>query len=337
VTPGGFVDAAPVPSGAGGYDVRRRSTTPSTAPAGTTGFRVVVVPPTGGVLPVWAIKVNFGSVAADFSDDYSATVLAATVTEQSLAIVDLENQQALAAWQVVAAASGGKPARIGLASSTLGSYVALDAPFIFWGDNTVFDDATDTLQTTVGGRIRVMALGEPFGLAGNLLEWWGPTGVALSAMTTTNGENGRMTTAPYVFDNVVSGSTRRSLVTVSDRLVGTAWTLMADYTIAGVVAGPNGVVVSAMFDMTTFLFFPSSPGVTDFLGEMQLREMAPEGGGSSVLTTRTFSSAANSAVSALAVGSRTGAARYQVWMRSMQASETATIGGKVDFQAVPNS
>lgn len=202
VTPGGFVDAAPVPSGAGGYDVRRRSTTPSTAPAGTTGFRVVVVPPPGGVLPVWAIKVNFGSVAADFSDDYSATVLAATVTEQSLAIIDLENQQALAAWQVVAEASGGKPARIGLASSTLGSFVALDAPYIFWGDNTVFDDATDTLQTTVGGRIRVMALGAPFGASGNLIEWWGPTGIGLSAMTTGNGYNGRMETAPYVFDNV---------------------------------------------------------------------------------------------------------------------------------------
>ncbi|MGU3455570.1 hypothetical protein ACLBV5_04580 [Brevundimonas sp. M1A4_2e] len=204
VTPGGFVDAAPVPSGAGGYDVRRRSTTPSTAPAGTTGFRVVVVPPPGGVLPVWAIKVNFGSVAADFSDDYSATVLAATVTEQSLAIVDLENQRNIASWRIKSAASGSKPAIIEAVSALGGSYVAFGAEQIYFGDSTVFDDATDTMQTVVGGRVRVVAYGAPFGAANNLLEWWGPTGVALGAMNTVNGLQGRMTSAPYVFDNTIT-------------------------------------------------------------------------------------------------------------------------------------
>ncbi|NWE54262.1 hypothetical protein [Brevundimonas sp. P7753] len=207
MTPTGPVDALVVPSGPGGYDVRRRSSAPSTAPAGTTGFRVVVVPPTGGVLPVWAIKVNFGAVAADFSDDYSATVLEASVTQQSLAIIDLESGAALAKFELIATATGGKPARFRLISSALGSAIALDAPFIYWGENTVFDDATDTLQTTIDGRIRVMALGAPFGVGGTLLEWWGPTGIALSAMTTANGDNGRMTSAPYVFDNVVGVST----------------------------------------------------------------------------------------------------------------------------------
>lgn len=207
MTPTGPVDALVVPSGPGGYDVRRRSSAPSTAPAGTTGFRVVVVPPTGGVLPVWAIKVNFGAVAADFSDDYSATVLEASVTQQSLAIIDLESGAALAKFELIATATGGKPARFRLISSALGSAIALDAPFIYWGENTVFDDATDTLQTTIDGRIRVMALGAPFGVGGTLLEWWGPTGIALSAMTTANGDNGRMTSAPYVFDNVAGVST----------------------------------------------------------------------------------------------------------------------------------
>lgn len=207
MTPTGPVDALVVPSGPGGYDVRRRSSAPSTAPAGTTGFRVVVVPPTGGVLPVWAIKVNFGAVAADFSDDYSATVLEASVTQQSLAIIDLESGAALAKFELIATATGGKPARFRLISSALGSAIALDAPFIYWGENTAFDDATDTLQTTIDGRIRVMALGAPFGVGGTLLEWWGPTGIALSAMTTANGDNGRMTSAPYVFDNVAGVST----------------------------------------------------------------------------------------------------------------------------------
>ena len=121
-----------------------------------------------------------------------------------LAIIDLESGAALARFELVAAASGGKPARFKMVSSSLGSAIALDAPWIYWGDNTVFDDATDTVQTTTGGRVRVIAWGAPFGASSNLLEWWGPTGIALSAMTTANGYNGRMTSAPYVFENQFS-------------------------------------------------------------------------------------------------------------------------------------
>ena len=233
VTPGGLVEGVYVDAGGGAIDERRRSSAPSTAPAGTTGFRLVVAAPAGGLLPVWGIKVNFGSVAADFSDDYSATVLAATVTDQSLAIVDLENQQLLAAWQKVADASGGKPARIGLVSSTLGSYVALDAPYIFWGDNTVFEDATDTLQTTVGENRKVLAFGAPFGASGNLLEWWGPATTALGTMTTGNGLNGRMTTAPYVFDNVIGGGKTGGARSFSSGPGGSS----AQSTVPGVLAG----------------------------------------------------------------------------------------------------
>lgn len=126
----------------------------------------------------------------------------ASVTTNSTAIVNLETQQALASYEVVAAASGGKPARLKLVSSSLGSAIALDAPWIYFGDNTVFDDATDTLQTTVGANRRVIAWGLPFGSAGNLLEWWGPSNIAISAMNATNGYNGRMTVSPFAFDNV---------------------------------------------------------------------------------------------------------------------------------------
>ena len=158
---------------------------------------------TPGALPIidWHKVLFRPATPEEIAAGTALPALQASVTDNTLAIVDLENQQVLAAWQKVADASGGKPARIGLVSSTLGSYVALDAPYIFWGDNTVFDDATDTLQTTVGGRIRVLALGAPFGNPANLVEWWGPTGIALSAMTTTNGYNGRMQVAPYVFEN----------------------------------------------------------------------------------------------------------------------------------------
>lgn len=136
----------------------------------------------------------------DFND------LNASVQTNTVAIVDLETQKALASYEVVASASGGKPARLKLVSSSLGSAVALDAPWIYFGDNTVFNDATDTLRTTIGSNVRVIAWGAPFGASGNLLEWWGPSSVAVGAMTTANGYNGRMTTAPYVFENSLASS-----------------------------------------------------------------------------------------------------------------------------------
>lgn len=176
-----------------------------TTPAGTKSIRVhwALKASGPGYIIFWRQKLERGSVPGAWSDEATTQQLTASVTEQSLAIIDLENQQALASWNVVAAATGGKPARIGLTSSALGSFIALDAPFIFWGDNTVFDDATDTLQTTIGGYRRVFAFGAPFGASGNLLEWWGAESIALSAMTTTNGLNGRMTTPPYVFDTTI--------------------------------------------------------------------------------------------------------------------------------------
>jgi hypothetical protein len=186
-------------------------------------------PCANGKRPMRRCRPNSGLPATPYTSETTVNQTAASVTQQSLAIIDLENQQALAAWQVVAEASGGKPARIGLASSTLGSFVALDAPYIFWGDNTVFDDATDTLQTTVGENRRVLA----FGASGNLLECWGPATTALGAMTTGNGLNGRMTTAPYVFDNVIGGGKTGGVRSFSSGPGGSS----AQSTVPGVLAG----------------------------------------------------------------------------------------------------
>jgi len=207
VTPGGLPEGVYVASGSGDIFERRRSVAPSTAPGGTTGFRLVVVAPPGGVLPVWAIKVNSGSLAADFSDDYSATVLEASVTQQSLAIVDLENQQNIALWRIKAEASGSRPAIIEAYSGLGASAVAISAEQIYLGDNTVFDDLTNTWQTIDGSTVYIRAEGEPFGAFSNLREWWGPAGIALGAMTPDNGYSGRMTTAPYNFTNTLNPKT----------------------------------------------------------------------------------------------------------------------------------
>lgn len=111
--------------------------------------------------------------------------LQSTVTEQSLAIIDLENQQNIASWYVKAAASGGKPAVLGVFSSTYGSGIALGAEQVFLGDNTTIDTVTQTQQGVWGSTRRVIANGPPFG-PDNLIHWAGPSNIALSAMTKAN-------------------------------------------------------------------------------------------------------------------------------------------------------
>lgn len=136
--------------------------------------------------------------------------LVSTVGLQATAISGLQAQNNLARLELFAAAGGGQPARFALISGPEGSDAALIAERVWFGENTFFDNATDTQQTVVGSYRRIVAFGAPFGADGNLLEWWGPSSIALSAMTTANGLNGRMTTAPGVFDNVTSTILRAS-------------------------------------------------------------------------------------------------------------------------------
>lgn len=238
-------------------------TRPSTAIFAEWVLRTYGPAPTGYADVVFhQIKFERGSVATIYSNDASQKAISASVTEHSLAIIDLENQQALARWEVVANASGGKPARIGLTSSSLGSFVALDAPYIFWGDNTVFDDATDTLQTTVGPNIRVLAFGAPFGASGNLLEWWGPSSIAIGSMTTANGLNGRMTTAPYVFDNVVVTVAARFAAGTVTVFRTTSSTTAAQLTSTGTVLVEASVTSTSEDDVTAPIVTADVVGVS---------------------------------------------------------------------------
>lgn len=238
-----------------------------TTPAGTVRVRsrfiVEAQNSNPSYIAVRQVKTERGSLPASrYSADASQAVIEASVTEHSLALIDLETQQALARWEVVANASGGKPARIGLTSSSLGSFVALDAPFIFWGDNTVFDDATDTLQTTVGPNIRVLAFGAPFGASGNLLEWWGPSSIAIGSMTTANGLNGRMTTAPYVFDNVVVTVAARFAAATVTVFRTTSSTTAAQLTSTGTVLVEASVTSTSEDDVTAPIVTADVVGVS---------------------------------------------------------------------------
>mgnify|MGYP006175106893 CR=1 FL=1 len=82
----------------------------------------------------WSVrqgKLELGSLpATTYSAEAAQTALAASVTEHSLALIDLELQQALASYQVEALATGGLPAFLSLISSSLGGYAALAAPVV---------------------------------------------------------------------------------------------------------------------------------------------------------------------------------------------------------------
>ena len=207
-------------------------------------IRGVVADPISAI-NYWSIrqgKLELGGLpATPYSAEATEVQLAASVTEQSLAIVDLENQQALAMWQVKAEAMGGRPTILSLISSAFGSAIAMTAEQLYFGDNTVFDDATDTLRTVIGDKARVVAWGAPFGASGDLIEWWGPSSTALGDMTTGNGIDGRMTTAPGVFNNASAAAFR---VTSSHRTIaksrngaGSVTTDLVTFTVVG-ATGP---------------------------------------------------------------------------------------------------
>ncbi|MDR7232301.1 hypothetical protein J2X45_003407 [Caulobacter sp. BE264] len=129
----------------------------------------------------------------------NATSLSATVTSQAATLADVSSKVAVARFVVEAAASGGLPARLALTSDSLGgSNIALSAAKIYFGDNTVFNDATDTLRTVTGSTAYVIAWGEAFGVDGDLLSWIGPASVPTGSATRSNAYFYTAKTTPYL-------------------------------------------------------------------------------------------------------------------------------------------
>jgi hypothetical protein len=158
-------------------------TAPSNATRGQ--LRLFVDGHSNGYIAWRRAKVELGPSATGWTDDATTDAIGASVTEQALAIIDVENQLSLASWSIKTAASGGKPTILQLLSGSFGSSIAMTAEQIYFGDNTVFDDATDTIQTIWGSTRKVMAWGAPFG-PDNLVEWTGPSNISLGSMTKAN-------------------------------------------------------------------------------------------------------------------------------------------------------
>lgn len=190
-------------------------TTHTPSGAGRARARYVVncaIGPT--LIQLRQVKAERGALPATaYSADQAQRALSATVTEQSLAIIDLENQQALAAYELIANASGSDPAYLRLVSSTAGGYAALASSVValqttsggqvktalrafngnvhigdklYLGDDGlwVFDPVTKTESIRGTGFAKVRGRG--FGANGDLTEWSGPN-IAIGAMTKANG------------------------------------------------------------------------------------------------------------------------------------------------------
>jgi hypothetical protein len=126
----------------------------------------------------------------------NVNALSATVTTQAGAIATLDGRTA--AYLEFSASTSGGTALFILDSTSYGTSVALSGDHIYLGDGiTVTPSATDPTIQYVGTSYQLVT-GLNFGASSNLLEWYGPVGIAISAMTTANAlqyiDNGGNTT-----------------------------------------------------------------------------------------------------------------------------------------------
>jgi hypothetical protein len=100
-------------------------------------------------------------------------------------------------------------------SNLSSSFLALKASQIYFGDNTVFDDATDTLTTTIAAsQVNCIAWGLPFGADSDLLQWVGPTGIAVGNRSKANAYFFISITSPRIGGSelVISGGSGQVIV-----------------------------------------------------------------------------------------------------------------------------
>lgn len=113
------------------------------------------------------------------------TVTSASVRTLVQAFVKADGT-AYAGIRQVAEASGSTPARFELTSADGTSSVLFDADTIYFGEDTYFETTYNTFVTDSGSSWR-KRYGAPFPASGDLVEWFGPSSVALNSETRTNG------------------------------------------------------------------------------------------------------------------------------------------------------
>jgi hypothetical protein len=133
----------------------------------------------------------------------------ASISALNAVAADSQAKLASARVRIVASASGARPARFELFSDNAPggtqSFAQIAAEQIFFGDNTIYDDANDILHTTIaGGVVNAIAWGTPFGIAGDsLLEWIGQANIAVSARSKANAHFYKSAVPPFIGGNAL--------------------------------------------------------------------------------------------------------------------------------------
>lgn len=183
---------------------------------------------------VWKSAIFRLATAQEVAAGVALPALAASFEETQEVVTDLETNYALARLSLAAVSPGGR-AILQILSDTYGTDIALSADKIWYGDNTYFDDATDTLRTTTGANTRVLALGASFGTDGSLTQWEGPSSVAFSAMSRANAYFYLANAAPYLGGTALPGGSQAGAKAFASGVGGAS----ATTTIGSVVAGSH--------------------------------------------------------------------------------------------------
>jgi len=194
-----FFDDSGADKGAGGYASIGGAPATAAVPAGATQasavFRVSGTASTAyAELGFWQVKLEGGTVATIYSNDALEQALSASVTQQALAIIDLELQQSVAAYEVLANASGGLPAFLRLVSGMGGGYAALAAEVVALMNTAPGGNPLIAMQAIggevffprpiyvdLGGRRLIVGPGTGWVL------WFGPNTINAAGATRTNG------------------------------------------------------------------------------------------------------------------------------------------------------
>lgn len=186
-----------------------------TAPAGTKSIRVhwALKATNAGYVIFWLQKLENGSIPSAWSDEATTQQLTASVTEHSLAIIDLELQQDIAAYEVAANASSGLPAMLRLFSGLGGGYAAVIAPIVALMNSVPGADPLVAMQAIGGevffprpiyvdlsGRRLIMGPGNGWVL------WFGPDTINAADATRTNGYFALGTDGKVYYGNTELGS-----------------------------------------------------------------------------------------------------------------------------------
>lgn len=184
------------------------------------------------------------ATSAEIAAGVSLPALSSSVAATQLVVADLATNYALARYTLSATTPGGA-AILALTSTTYGTVAGLSADQIYWGENTYFDNATDTVRTTTGTTLRVVAYGAAFGTDGTLLDWEGSSAVAFASMSRANAYHYTANAAPY------AGGSRRLVRTdlVENEAITKEWRYDSQSVTSYTASGAMTTRVT-MFSMT---------------------------------------------------------------------------------------